>query len=77
MSSRLSLAVSESFTLESFEIVAVRVIPSESVCIDIIIRGSNTKIYNRTVCIDGDAYKLWVTDDYLYTYIENNISTIF
>lgn len=77
MSLSLSLAVSESFTLESFEIVAVRVVPSVSVCIDIIITGSNTKIYNRTICIDGDSYKLWVTDDFLYTYIETNISTIF
>ena len=73
----LSLALTESFSLESFEITAVRVIPSVSVCIDILIKASNTKIYNRTICIDGNGYKEWITDDFLYKYIQENIKEIF
>ena len=60
-----------------FYIVAVRVVPNESACIDVIISASKTKIYDRTLCIDGDAYTAWISDDYLYTYIQANISTIF
>jgi hypothetical protein len=75
--SSLSLALNESFTLDNFEIIAIRVIPHTSANIDIVITASNTKIYNRTLLLDGDNYTAWIDDDYLYTYIQNNISTIF
>ena len=73
----LSLALTEYFTLESFEITAIRVIPNTSACIDITITASNTKLYNRTLSLTGDKYTAWTTDDYIYTYIQENIATIF
>lgn len=77
MSSTLSLALTESFTLESFDIVSILVKPTKSATINITIHASNGKLYDRVVYIDGDEYLKWETDDYLYTYIQANISTIF
>ena len=73
----LSLALNESFTLTSFEIVNITVKPNVSATIHITIRASNTKLYDRIVFIDGDAYTAWTTDEYIYTYIQDNIVSIF
>jgi hypothetical protein len=73
----LSLGITESFDLVYFEINAIRVVPSTSANIEITITGSNGKLYDRIFTIDGEEYADWVTDDYLYTYIKTNISTIF
>ena len=27
---------------------------------------SNTKTYTRTICLEGEEYKAWITDDYTY-----------
>jgi hypothetical protein len=73
----LSLALTESFTLESFEIVSIVVKPSTSASINITISGSNGKLYDRVAFLEGDEYLAWETDDYIYTYIQANITTIF
>ena len=75
--STLSLFVSDSFTLDSFIIEKITVIPNVSASINIVITASNGKLYDRTVFLDGVIYTAWTTDDYLYTYIQNNITTIF
>jgi hypothetical protein len=73
----LSLTLTESFTLTSFEIVKVVLTPNVSASIAITITASNGKLYNRVAFLEGDAYLAWQTDSYLYTYIQSNISTIF
>ena len=73
----LCLALKESFTLISFEIVNIVVKPDVSATIHITITASNTKLYDRVVFLDGDAYLAWDTDSYLYTYVQDNIVSIF
>ena len=73
----LSLAVSESFTLLSFEIVNITVRPNISASVLITITASNTKLYDRVVFLEGDVYTAWTTDDYLFKYIQENIESIF
>lgn len=73
----LSLALTESFTLESFEIVSILVKPYTSASINITITASNGKLYDRVAYLECDEYIAWETDSYLYTYIQANISTIF
>ena len=73
----LSLEISETFTLQSFTINSMHVIPKTSASIKITISADNGKLYDRTVFIDGQVYLDWTTDDYLYSYIQENITTIF
>ena len=44
--------------------------------VKITIMASNTKTYARTICLEGEEYTAWITDDYLFTYIQKNIRTI-
>ena len=45
--------------------------------VKITVMDSNTKTYTRTICLEGEEYKAWITDDYLFTYIQKNIGTIY
>jgi hypothetical protein len=73
----LSLVKTETFSLDSFVINKVSVVPNISAVIEITIYASNNKSYDRTLLIIGEDYNTWVTDDYLYTYIQKNIEYIF
>lgn len=73
----LSLAITESYTLDFFNIIKITVEPNQRAVIEIEIMGSNGKLYNRILALTGEDYTDWVTDDYLYSYIQKNISTIF
>lgn len=73
----LSLAITESYTLDFFNIEKITVEPNQRCVIEIEIMGSNGKLYNRILALTGQDYLDWATDDYLYTYIQNNITTIF
>ena len=73
----LCLALKEYFTLISFEIVNITVRTNISASILITIKASNNKLYDRVVLLDGEAYLEWDNDDYLYTYIQDNIVSIF
>ena len=73
----LSLEISETFTLQSFTINSMHVIPKTSASIQITISADNGKLYDRTVFIDGQTYLDWVSDEFLYAYIQSNITTIF
>lgn len=77
MSESLSLAITETFTLDSFEITSVLVKPRQSASVNISIKGSNGKNYERIAYFEGDVYDGWKSDDYLYNYIQQNIKTIF
>ena len=73
----LSLAITETYTLDFFNIEKVTVEPNQSCVIEIEIMASNGKLYHRTVALTGQDYLDWISDDYLYTYIQNNIAIIF
>jgi hypothetical protein len=67
----LTLEITETFKLVRFEIDTIRTIPYRSASID------NKKQYSRTFFLIGQAYLDYQTDDYLYTWVRNNIETIF
>jgi hypothetical protein len=73
----LSLEITESYTLDSFEITYINVIPCFSATISITITASNRKLYDRVFQLVGQDYFDWTGDDYLYSYIQSNISDIF
>ena len=63
--------------LISFEIVIIRVVPYTMASIDIVILTDKGHIY-RTVNLTGDDYLLWSSSDlYLFTYIQENLDTIY
>ena len=75
--SALSFPVSESYTLESFAITGVDVVPGVSANVYVVIAASNGRSFTRTVKLAGDAYAAWTVDAYLYAYVRENIGTIF
>lgn len=75
--SALSFSVSESYTLTSFRITGVDVVPGISANVNVIITASNDRVFARTVSLVGDAYTAWTEDLYLYAYVRENIGAIF
>ena len=73
----LSLEISQKFTLISFTIDTVIVTPNMNASVNITITASNGRLFNRVAYLDGAVYTAWSTDDYLYKYIQDNISIIF
>lgn len=69
--------VPPSYTLTSFSVVVIRVIPSVCACVDIMISASNGEIYNRSFDLSGQAYLEWTNDEYIYNYVRTNIKNIF
>ena len=76
-SSSLSLAVTDSFTLDSFVITSVECIPGISAKIFVLISASNGRVFTRTVPLDGDDYTAWIYDSYLETYVQDHIEQIY
>ena len=66
-----------SFTLISFEIITLRVIPNLCATIDIIIHSSHGQLYDRSFTLSGKAYTDWTCDDYSYKYVTDNIDDIY
>lgn len=73
----LKLEITETFTLERFEIVSIKLIPKVSANIDVRFYGNNDKIYDRTFSLTGQDYLDWGDDAYLYHYIQKNVEEIF
>jgi hypothetical protein len=73
----LTLEITETFKLVRFEIDTIRIIPHRSASINITISGDNKKQYSRTFFLIGQAYLDYQTDDYLYTWVRNNIESNF
>ena len=63
--------------LVSFDIIVIRVVPFVVASIDIQILTDTGHIY-RTVNLTGADYIKWSSDDnYLFTYVRENIDTVF
>ena len=77
MSATLSLAITDSFTLDSFVITSVDVIPGISAKIYVLISASNGRVFTRTVPLEGDDYTAWVYDNYLFDFVQQHIEAIY
>ena len=75
--STLSFSVAETYTLTSFTISGVDVVPGTSANIYIVITASNGRTFARTVPLVNASYTAWTDDSYLYSYIQTNIASLF
>lgn len=73
----LSITVSENYTLDSFVITQVDVIPSTSAIIYVMITSSTGRVFARTINLTGDEYTAWQSDSYLYEYVASSLEKSF
>ena len=72
-----SITVSENYTLKSFVITGVSVIPLTSADICVMITASTGRVFARNIPLEGDAYTAWQSDAYLYEYVAAYLATSF
>ena len=65
----ISIPVIDNYTLDSFAITGVDVIPSTSAQIYVSIMASTGRVFARTVSLTGDDYAAWQSDTYLFEYV--------
>ena len=73
----LAVSVVDSYTLDSFVITGVDVVPSTSARIYVMITASTGRTFARTVALDGDEYLAWQSDAYLYEFVQSHLATSF
>ena len=66
----LAVPVVDSYTLDSFVITGVDVVPSTSAQIYVLITASTGRVFARTVVLEGDEYLAWQSDSYLYEFVQ-------
>lgn len=73
----LAVPVVDSYTLDSFTITGVDVVPSTSARLYVVITASTGRVFARTVVLEGDDYAAWNSDDYLYEFVRSHLATNF
>ena len=69
--------ITKQYIIQSYEIFYVNLKLIESASIYIMIFFNDTETVERSFFLIGDEYSKWINDDYLYTYINDNIEKIF
>lgn len=73
----LAVPVVDSYTLDSFTITGVDVVPSTSARIYVMITASTGRVFARTVALAGDDYAAWADDSYLYEHVATHLASGF
>ena len=73
----LAVSVVDSYTLDSFVITGVDVVPSTSARLYVLITASTGRVFARTVALEGDAYTAWQSDSYLYEFVQSYLAANF
>ena len=71
------LIIKKEFILQTYEILYINLKLYESATIYIMIFYNNDETVERSFILIGDEYLKWENDDYLYSYINDNIERIF
>ena len=71
------IIITKEFILQSYEILYINLKINESASIYIMIFYNDTETVEKNVNLINDDYFRWDTDDYLYSYINDNIISIF
>ena len=71
------LIISKQYIIQSYEILYINLKLNESALIYIMIFYNNNQTIEKNFSLINDDYIQWTNDDYLYTYINNNIEKIF
>ena len=71
------IIITKEFILQSYEILYINLKLNESASIYIMIFYNNDETVERSFTLIGDEYLKWENDDYLYSYINDNIERIF
>ena len=73
----INIIITKKITLIDFVIKEIRIVPSRSATVTIIIHTSYEPC-ERIVFLEGTDYTNWSSDDdYLYNFIQQNIKTIY
>ena len=71
------IIITKQYIIQSYEILYINLKLNESALIYIMIFYNDTETVERSFTLNGDEYLKWDNDNYLYTYINNNIEKIF
>ena len=71
------VTVKKNYNIISFEILCINIKPTISALLDIMIFCDDNELYSRQYQLINKEYTDWETDDYLNTFISNNIEKIF
>ena len=72
-----AIIVKKNYNIISFEILSKNIKPSISALLEIMFYCDDNELYSRQYLLIDKEYLDWETDDYLYTFISNNIEKIF
>ena len=71
------VTVKKNYNIIAYEILCINIKPAISALLDIMIFCDDNKLYSRQYQLINKEYTDWETDDYLNTFISNNIEKIF
>ena len=71
------IIINKQYIIQSYEILYINLKLNESASIYIMIFYNNDETAERSFTLNGDEYLKWENDDYLYSYINDNIERIF
>ena len=69
--------INKQYIIQSYEILYINLKLNLSGHIYIMIFFNDTFSIEKNFILIGDEYSKWINDDYLYTYINDNIEKIF
>ena len=71
------IIITKQYIIQSYEILYINLKLNVSGHIYIMIFYNDTETIEKIFILNGQDYTDWNTDDYLYSYINNNIERIF
>ena len=71
------LIITKQYVIQSYEILYINLKLNESASIYIMIFYNNNETVEKNFNLIDEEYLKWVSDDYLYSYINDNIAKIF
>ena len=71
------IIITKKYIIQSYEILYINLKLNVSGHIYIMIFYNDTETIEKNFILNGQDYTDWNTDDYLYSYINNNIERIF
>ena len=71
------IIVKKNYNIIGYQILSINIKPTISAVLEIMFYCDDNELYSRQFTLIGQEYLDWETDDYLHTFISNNIEKIF
>ena len=71
------IIVKKNYNIISYQILSINIKPNISAVLEIMFYCDDNELYSRQYQLINKEYTDWETDDYLNTFISNNIENIF